>query len=182
MPASFRNSDAPKNGSHWIWLALVIVIFAIVASAMDPALGWTWHGPFGASATLALLNVLPFLLIVALLTALTRRVILASWIGFLLLVASYAANSIKLQQLEMPLLPGDFHFLEELGSALPLFVHYIGTSWLPLLAVLVVIAVTIALFRETPWSAMRGWTRVVVASATVVLGIGMVQGWTPWRT
>ena len=182
MSASLRNSDAPRNGSHWIWLALVIVIFAIVASAMDPALGWTWRGSFGASATLALLNVVPFLLIVALITALTRRVVLASWIGLLLLVASYAANSIKLQQLEMPLLPGDFHFLEELGSALPLFVHYIGTSWLPLLVVAVLIAVTIALLRETPWSAMRGWTRVVVASATVVLGIGMVQGWTPWRS
>ncbi|MEP6881822.1 MAG: LTA synthase family protein [Dokdonella sp.] len=182
MSAILRKVEATKNGSHWIWLALVTVIFAIVASAMDPALGWLWKGPYGSSAVLALLNILPFLLIVALITALSRRVLLASWIGLLLLVASYAANTIKLQQLEMPLLPGDFHFLEELGSALPLFAHYIGTSWLPLAIAAGLVVLTVALFREAPWPAMRGWTRVVVASATVVLGIGMVHGWTPWRS
>ncbi|MBK7013945.1 MAG: hypothetical protein IPH43_16045 [Xanthomonadales bacterium] len=39
----------------------------------------------------------------------------------MLLIASHAANTAKLQQLEMPLLPG-FHFLGEIGSALRLFV------------------------------------------------------------
>jgi phosphoglycerol transferase MdoB-like AlkP superfamily enzyme len=182
MIVSPASSALKKNLPHAAWLLLVVVVFGIIASWMDPALRWPWPGDTGSSALLAALNILPFVLIVVLLTALTRRVILASWIGALLLVGTYAANAIKLQQLEMPLLPGDFHFLEEIGSALPLFVHYIGTSWLPVLVALGLIALTIALFRETPWGFMRGWTRVLVASTTIILGVGLVQGWTPWRS
>lgn len=176
------SSSMKQNHLSLAWLFLVTVIFAIVASAMDPALGWLWAEPWPMGAQLAALNILPFVLIVILLSALTRRVVLSSWIGLLVLVGSYAANAVKVQQLEMPLLPGDFHFLQELGSALPLFAHYIGTSALPILIGLVLIALTIALCREAPWPAMRGWRRIVVASAVVVLGIGMVQGWKPWRS
>jgi phosphoglycerol transferase MdoB-like AlkP superfamily enzyme len=182
MIVSPASSALKKNLPHAVWLLLVVVLFGIIASWMDPALRWPWPGDTGSSALLAALNVLPFVLIVLLLTALTRRVVLASWIGALLLIGSYAANAIKLQQLEMPLLPGDFHFLEEIGSALPLFVHYIGTSWLPVLIAVVLIALTVALFRETPWAMMRGWARLFVASATIILGVGLVQGWTPWRS
>ncbi|MFZ1837345.1 MAG: LTA synthase family protein, partial [Dokdonella sp.] len=87
----------------------------------------------------------------------------------------------KLQQLEMPLLPGDFHFLEEIGSALPLFVHYIGTSLQPVLIALGVLALTVALFREAAWPLIRGWKRLAVAAVSITLGVGIIQGWTPWR-
>src|SRR5690606_7935121 len=116
------------------------------------------------------------------LSALTRRVVLSSWLGMLLLAGSYAANAAKLEQLQMPLLPGDFHFLQQLGPALSLFGHYIGTNALPIVIAVGVLAVSVALFRETPWPAMRGWTRVAVGAASVALGIGLIQGWTPWRT
>lgn len=182
MKPARAHSRMKQNLLAAAWLILVVVIFAIVASVMDPAIGWLWSAPWDTAAQLALLNVLPFVMIVILLSALTRRPVLSSWLGLLLLVGSYAANTIKLQQLEMPLLPGDFHFLQELGSALPLFAHYIGTSGLPILIGLVLLALTIVLFRESPWSAMRGWMRVVVASAVIVLGVGLVQGWSPWRS
>ncbi len=182
MISSATPSRNKQNLSALAWLVLAVVIFAIVVSAMDPAIGWLWNSPWEWSAQLAALNILPFVLIVILLSALTRRIVLSSWIGALLLIASYAANTAKMEQLEMPLLPGDFHFLQDLGATLPLFAHYIGASWLPILIGVVLIGLTIALFRESPWPAMHGWRRVIVVSAVIVLGVGLVQGWTPWRS
>ncbi len=181
MTATPQSTPLKRNLPHVLWLLLVVVIFAISASWLDPALGWPMHAVDGAHLGLVAINILPFVLIVLLLGALTRRVVLSSWIGLLLLLASHAANTVKLQQLDMPLLPGDFHFLEEIGSALPLFVHYIGTSLLPVLAALGLLALTLALFREAAWPLMRGWTRAGVAVVTLVLGVGIFQGWTPWR-
>ncbi len=137
MTATPLSTPLRRNLPHVLWLLLVVVIFAISASWLDPALGWPMYAVDGAHLGLVAINILPFVLIVLLLGALTRRVVLSSWIGLLLLIASHAANTAKLQQLEMPLLPGDFHFLEEIGSALPLFVHYIGTSLQPVLIALV---------------------------------------------
>ncbi len=181
MTATPHSTPLKRNLPHVLWMLLVVVIFAISASWLDPALGWPMHEVDGAHLGLVAINILPFVLVVLLLSALTRRVVLSSWIGLLLLLASHAANSVKLQQLEMPLLPGDFHFLEEIGSALPLFVHYIGTSLLPVLIALGLLALTLALFREAAWPLMRGWTRAGVAVVTLALGIGIIQGWTPWR-
>jgi len=156
--------------------------FVVVASWSDKALVWPWFDTEPPSWELAALNILPFILIVLLLCALTRRVILSSWLGLLLLVASYAANAAKLEQLEMPLLPGDFHFLSDLGSALPLFSHYLGAGLVPILVLVGVLALTIALFREKAWPAMRGWTRLGVAFGTIALGVSLIGGWTPWRS
>ena len=182
MTAISHSSSLKSNLPHLVWMLLVAVIFAISASWLDPALGWPVSDASGAYAGLVAINILPFVLIVVLLSALTRRVVLSSWIGLLLLIGTYAANAVKLQQLEMPLLPGDFHFLEEIGSALPLFAHYIGTSLLPLLIALALLVLTLALFREAAWPMMRGWTRAGVAVATLALGVGIVQGWAPWRS
>ena len=182
MTAIPHSSSLKQNLPHLVWMLLVALIFAISASWLDPALGWPQGGANASYVGLITINILPYLLIVVLLTALTRRVVLASWIGMLLLVASYAANAAKLEQLEMPLLPGDFHFLQDLGATLPLFAHYIGTSFLPLLVAVALLALTVALFREAAWPMMRGWTRVGVAVATIALGIGIIQGWAPWRS
>jgi phosphoglycerol transferase MdoB-like AlkP superfamily enzyme len=181
MNAIARPASPGRNLLPIVWLSLTVVLYGLVASALDPALAWPWLGADVPDWSLIALNILPFALIAIALCALTRRVILASWIGMLVLVASYAANAAKLEQLQMPLLPGDFHFLQQLGPALALFGHYIGANALPILIALGVLAISIALIRETPWAAMRGWTRLVVAAASIALGIGLVQGWTPWR-
>ncbi len=182
MTAIPQSSSLKQNLTHLVWLLLVVLIFAISASWLDPALAWPLGDAGWSYVELIGINILPFVLIVGLLSALSRRVVLSSWIGLLLLVGSYAANAVKLQQLEMPLLPADFHFLEEIGSALPLFAHYIGTSFLPLLIAVALLALTLALFREAAWPMMRGWARVGVAVVTLALGIGIVQGWAPWRS
>ncbi|MEZ5461437.1 LTA synthase family protein [Dokdonella sp.] len=182
MTASALPSSARQNRLSLVWLGVLVLAFMVVASWFDPALVWPWFGAEAPSWELAALNILPFVLVVLLLCALTRRVILSSWLGLLLIVGSYAANAAKLEQLEMPLLPGDFHFLSDLGSALPLFSHYMGAGIAPILISVGVLALTIALFREKAWPAMRGWTRVSVAVATIALGVGLISGWAPWRS
>lgn len=182
MTAISHFASVKQNLTHPVWMLLVAMIYAICASWLDPGLGWPTGNAGWTYFSLVAINILPFLLIVVLLSALTRRVVLSSWIGLLLLVASYAANAVKLEQLEMPLLPGDFHFLEEIGSSLPLFAHYIGTSFRPLLLAITLIALTIGLFREAAWPMMRGWTRVGVTALAVALGVGLFQGWFPWRS
>lgn len=182
MTAIPQSSSLKQNLTHLVWLLLVAVIFAISASWLDPALGWPLGYATWSYAGLVGINILPFVLVVVLLSALSRRVVLSSWIGLMLLVASYAANAVKLEQLEMPLLPGDFHFLQDIGSTLPLFAHYIGTSVLPVLIAVVLLALTLVLFREAAWPMMRGWTRAGLAMATLALGIGIIQGWAPLRS
>lgn len=181
MTAILHPASLKQNLTHLVWLLLVVVIFAIGASWLDPALAWPLSETGWSYAERVAINILPFVLIVVLLSALTRRVVLSSWIGLILLIAIYAANAAKIEQLEMPLLPGDFHFLQDLGATLPLFAHYIGTSFLPVLIVVALVALTLALLREAAWPMMRGWTRAGVAVVTLALGIGIVQGWAPWR-
>ena len=182
MTATPQASALKRSLPFAAWLLLAALIFAIAASWLDPAIGWPWTDLDASHLGLVAINILPFVLVTALLCALTRRVVLSNWIGFMLLVGSYAANAAKLQQLEMPLLPGDFHFLQELGSALPLFIHYIGTSFMPVLIAATLLALTLALFRETPWPVMRGWSRIAVASVSIIIGAGIIQGWAPLRS
>lgn len=182
MTAPAAPNSVRQNRLSLVWLGVVVFVLVVVASSFDPALVWPWFGDEAPSWELAALNILPFVLIVMLLCALTRRVILSGWLGLLLVVASYAANAAKLEQLEMPLLPGDFHFLSDLDATLPLFSHYLGSGPLPILVAVGVLTLTIALFREKAWPAMRGWTRVSVALATIALSAGLVSGWAPWRS
>jgi phosphoglycerol transferase MdoB-like AlkP superfamily enzyme len=181
MNAIARPASPGRNLLPIVWLSLTVVLYGLVASAADPALAWPWFGATAPDWSLIALNILPFAILAIAFSALTRRVILASWIGMLVLVASYAANAAKLEQLQMPLLPGDFHFLQQLGPALSLFGHYIGANAMPNVIALAVLAISIGLFRETPWPAKRGWTRLAVAAISIALGIGLVQGWSPWR-
>lgn len=181
MTSAQRPAIAARNWQSASWLLLLVLLFALAVGRLDPAFGGSIGLGDAHAWQIALLGTIPFLLLVLLLCALTRRVLLASWIGGLLLAATFAANAVKVEQLEMPLLPGDFHFLEQIGSSWSLFSHYLGSSGLAILSGVVILGLTIALSRETPWPAMRGWRRVALACATVVLGTGLLAGWSPWR-
>lgn len=180
MSAALRRPSATRTAHAVVWLVLAVCGFAMLVSWLDPAIGWPW--PEAASAGLVALNVVPFLLLVVLFVALTRRVVLAVWLGLLAVVASYAANAIKLEQLQMPLLPGDFHFLLDPGAVLPLFAHYIGHNAVPLLIGLGVLATSIALVREPALRSLRGWSRVALGGGSFALLAGLVHGVAPWRS
>ena len=181
MTSNLRPATAGRNWHSALWLLLLVVLFALGVERLDPAFGGAVGLADARAWQLALLGAIPFLLVVLLVCALTRRVLLASWIGGLLLAATFGANAVKVEQLEMPLLPGDFHFLQEIGSSWPLFSHYLGSSGMVLLVVAVILLLTLALVRETPWPAMRGWRRLALATFTLVMATGLLVGWTPWR-
>lgn len=170
-----------RNAQAVLWLLLVAVGFALLISGLDPALAWP-PGNGAQTWSVVVINTLPFLLIVLALCAVTRRPVLSAWLSTLILLGVYIANSMKVEQLEMPLLPGDFQFLTQLGAALPLFSHYIGTNLLPILVAFGVIALTGALFLESALPALRGWRRALLGGTVAALAVGLVQGWAPWRS
>ena len=181
MSTTARSLDPRSKAATLIWLLLLPVLLAILVSVVDPA----WSAPAANAAApgwlVATVNMLPFLLIVAVLLALTRRVLFSSWIGIAALLATYAANRIKLEQLQMPLLPGDFQFLSEPAAALPLFGHYVGMSAWQALIALALLAFSVLLWRQPPVDMPRRWPRVAIATIPVILGFGLLQGWTPWK-
>ena len=164
-----------------VWLALVSVGFGVLVSALDGGLAWpVLDGTFGGLGVVVL-NVLPFLALVGVLVALTRRVLLSTWLGLLVLVAVYAANHAKFTQLQMPLLPGDFRFLLDLPSALPLFTHYVGHDARVLAALVAVLAISVSLAWEPITRGLRGRSRAALGAACSLFVVGLVAGWTPWR-
>ena len=175
-----REPRTTRTAHAVIWLCLVACGLGLLVSWLDPAIGWPL--PDANRLALVALNLAPFLLLVVLLVALTRRVVLSAWLGLLVLVAGYAANTAKLEQLQMPLLPGDFHFLLDLGAVLPLFTHYIGHNAVPLVGGLALLALSAALVvREPALRSLRGWPRMLLGGASVALLAGLVLGAAPWR-
>ncbi len=164
-----------------IWLALVVAGFGVLASALDPALAWPLFGETPTDYYVVALNIVPFLLVVAILFALTRRVLLSSWIGAILLVAVYLANQAKFGQLQMPLLPGDFRFLLDPAAAVPLFAHYANGYVTIAVVALAILGITAALAFEAPVRAVRGWKRLASASATLALVVMLAVGSSPWH-
>ena len=164
------------------WLALATVGFAVLASWLDPGLAWPVLDATMAGAGVIALNVLPFLALVGLLIALTRRVLLSTWLATLVLVTLYATNAAKLTQLQMPLLPGDFRFLLDPTSALPLFAHYVGHDARVIAALLAVLAISVALAWEPVLHRLRGAAQATLGAACMLFVVGLVAGWAPWRS
>lgn len=164
------------------WLLLVVAGFGVLASWLDPALAWPLFGSAGFDAFVVALNIVPFLLVVALMFALTRRPILSAWVGSLLLVGIYLANQAKFGQLQMPLLPADFRFLLDPAAAVSLFAHYTSGQGAIIATTLVLLGITIALAFEAPVRALSAWPRAVLGVATLALAVMLGTGATPWRT
>lgn len=127
------------------------------------------------------LNALPALTLFGLLLALTRRVLLSSWLVLLAVGALYAANSAKLGRLQAPLLPADLRFLAEPGPALKLFSQYLHLDWVHLALFGGALALSFALCRERRLHSLSGWRAPLLGAAALLAGIGLVAGSTPWR-
>ncbi len=178
-------AGADGNTPRWthaaLWLSLVAAGFGVLASWLDPALAWPLLDGSWSGTGVVALNVLPFVLLVVALVALTRRLLLSTWIALLALVALYAANSLKSAQLQMPLLPADFRFLLDPAATLPLFAHYLGHHAGALLAGVALLAITVALVREPALRGLRSWPRAALAATSVLAMVGLGAGWAPWR-
>jgi phosphoglycerol transferase MdoB-like AlkP superfamily enzyme len=128
-----------------------------------------------------LLNALPALAVFGLLLALTRRLLLSTWLMLLILLGLYGANSAKLGSLQMPLLPADLRFLTEPGPALQLFSQYLRVDALHGALLAGALGITLLLARERRLRALAGWPRVVLGMGSLVVCASLVSGATPWR-
>jgi hypothetical protein len=163
-----------------LWMLTLGVAFIVLISWLDPALPWpmTFHGvqPWH----MATLNVIPVLMITALLTVLTRRVLLASWLSVLVLTALYTINSVKLSQLATPLLPDDFHFLRELRLNYSFLSTYLAMGQMQLLVGFGMLAITLLLVGEPALVQMSGIQRVLGGIVILGASISLLYGAGPW--
>jgi phosphoglycerol transferase MdoB-like AlkP superfamily enzyme len=179
LPASIARRDLVRAGIGVLaCVALVVVLIGQPSAPVDPD---TLPLALGTRILLATLNVLPVLALGALLLALTRRVLLSSWIVLLALLALYAANTAKMRFVQTPLLPADLRFLTEPRPALELFSQYLHFDLKGALLALVVLAVTVLLWRERPWSFVRGTRRLILGAAAIVVCATLFAGCAPWR-
>ena len=128
-----------------------------------------------------LLNALPALAVFGLLLALTRRLLLSTWLMLLVLLGLYGANAAKLGSLQVPLLPADLRFLAEPGPALRLFSQYLRVDALHGALVACALGITLLLARERRRCALGGWPRVVLGAGSLLVCASLVAGATPWR-
>ena len=178
-----RNFSRHRSGAQF-GLALLVAsaVLVVLVERLDPAFAWTSDTVHATSLfNLLLLNALPLAATMLLLLALTRRVVLATWLTGLLGFAMFAANRAKLSELQTPLLPADFRFLAEPGPALALFAHYMTFSAGSIASVLVVVVVTVFFARRRGSPVLVGWWRAVLAIVATVIAISLIAGSPPWR-
>jgi phosphoglycerol transferase MdoB-like AlkP superfamily enzyme len=163
-----------------LWVLVLGAGYALLISWLDPALPWPvklerepWF--------LTILNVVPVLMLCALLTVVTGRVVLASWLTLLVLALLYAINAAKVAQLATPLLPEDLFFLRELRLNYAFFSTYLASGVTPLLIAAVIVAITLALTREAVLLRLSGSRRVLSAVAILGAGVSLLYGAGPWN-
>jgi len=156
------------------------VAYTLFISWLDPALPSPATFRSVQHWWLALLNVIPVLMLTAILVVITRRLVLSTWLTLLVLAILYTVNRLKMQELATPLLPDDFHFLRALGVSYSFFANYLTGARMQLVVAALVFAVTLMLSREPVIASLRGSRRAVAAVIAVVLAITLLQGRTPW--
>lgn len=160
----------------------MVVIFGLLVSWLDPALPWPLSFTSLEPWSMLALNLLPVVLLHALLYIVTRRLVLAGWLSVLLLAALYAINAVKVRELATPLLPDDFLFLKAIKVNYSFFSNYLAASRQQLLWAIGILGVTALLTRERATLSMSGYKRLFAGLCVVALMFTLVQGRAPWRT
>ena len=159
------------------WPLLAVLLGTAAALWLDPLFAHSGDTLAGW-LVVAVLNGIPCALLLLLLFALSRRLIVSSVVAIALYAAVVAASTIKLEQLGLPLLPGDFGFLSS-GGGLSLFWHYVEWPQALLLIGLCVLA-ALALWAE-PAQRPRGAMRAGLGLAAVAGLASLVSGTPFWR-
>ncbi len=157
------------------------LVVALLVAYLDPGVDLLRSPERATTLQTLLLNVLPAFAVFGLVLALTRRLLLSSWLVLLALGGLYAANNAKVGALQTPLLPADLRFFAEPGPALQLFWQYLRlgmTSWLLLGGGL---AITAALWREKRLQLLAGWRAGVLGTIAIVVTCSLMLGASPWR-
>lgn len=159
-------------------LLVICCLWIAVIALLDPA--FSVADPQQNNWSIAFRNAIPPTLLTLLLWTSTRRLLLSTWITVLILSALYAANALKLEHLETPLLPTDFRVIgNNFGGGLLL--HYLPSAPRDIIASVVAALVLIGLCLEPPSAWLRAWRRGAFALVSIVLGASLLAGVSPWR-
>ncbi|MEO5625441.1 MAG: LTA synthase family protein, partial [Dokdonella sp.] len=175
-----QRSSSPARRHAVQVLACALLVLLLVAH-LDPGIDLT--APMQRSTTVhtLLLNGLPALTVFALMLALTRRLLLSSWLVLLGVAGLYAANSAKLGSLQTPLLPADLRFFAEPGPAVQLFSHYLHLDATHALLIALALGLTVLLCRENRLALLAGWRAPTLAALALLAAGSLIVGTAPWR-
>jgi hypothetical protein len=156
---------------------VILCLLAITAAAIVVLLP-RWLDPALATAPTAILaaNAWPLVLLWLLLWALTRRAVTAASLVALLAVAFYTANQIKLQNLEVPLMPADLRVAGQFVTSAELFLRYLDFN--PLHALLPACVLLLWLYEPVPHR-NGGVLRATTALLMLLMLAGIPLGWQP---
>jgi hypothetical protein len=165
-----RRRTLPAVAVSWLLAAAGAVLVACLPRWLDPGL---------ATAALRLwaLNALPFLLLWVLAWGVTRRPVTAAALVSLFAAALYSANRLKLQYLELPLLPADLVVATQVAGNPALFVRYLDIN--PLFLLLPVAVLLLWRYEPLPRRRFR-LARVAAAAGVLLLLAGLPRGAPPW--
>jgi len=150
---------------------------AALVACEDPA--FAADGALLADPLAAAINVIPFVLVALLLLVATRRALLSFGLAALLLHLLYAANAMKLELLDTPVLPADFVLLGHLGDGGGLLLHYVPRSAIACLLLVLGCVVALA-WWERPWQRLRGSRHALASVLVLAFGASLLGGTAPW--
>lgn len=184
MPPSEHIAPLPERRRllhEGVAVSACALLVVLLVAQLDPGVDLAQTVLTGANLHVLLLNALPVLTALALLVALTRRLLLSSWLVLLAVGGLYAANSAKLGTLQMPLLPADLRFFAEPGPALHLFSQYLHVDITRALLIVLGLAITALLLREPRLRALKGWRSPLLGALALLAGCSLMLGAAPWR-
>lgn len=180
MPATVRTRRALMLLAGFAAAVLAGIALLAVVSWTDPAFatGNDAEGDLG----LALLNAVPIALVALLLFALSGRPLLACWCAALLAMLLQSISALKLQAVATPLMPGDFQLVGQLGGGDGLLGRYVPTDPVSVRNYVLIVAATIVAIALSWRVRLRWWTRGLLATGTLAIGISLFAGFPPWPT
>ncbi|HET7931882.1 MAG TPA: LTA synthase family protein [Rhodanobacteraceae bacterium] len=159
---------------------LVRVLLMTVASValvvcLDPALQ-SWQA-------LALIwrNALPVLLVMLFVYALSARTLFAIWMTLVLTWLLFTVNTIKVANMNMPLMPGDLVLVHQILHNLGFFEHYTVHGIVGVIALAIFLLVSWGLWRIERHGSRPSWvTRTLWVIVPAVFVYTMFAGVRPW--
>lgn len=164
------------------YIASLAVIFTLATGLVDGGEGVGSAQAF-SQPIFPIANALPGLLLATLLLVLSRRPLLSFGIAFVLEALVYAINTLKVSNLNTPLMPADFRMLGQLRrGGFQLLGSYLPASPWPYLALLGAVAIIVLAWRkETPLFARRTRGKRLVSGVALLLLLGtLLAGMPGW--
>ena len=160
--------------------AIVLTVLSLLALALFARASLLHFEPaLGAATQPALfwISMLPVLLVLGVLFALSGKLLFTAWTGFWLLWGLYLANHEKIEHLSRSLRPGDFSAVPTFLGSPGLFVPYLETEGGGLWLAGAGIALALLLLVFEPRSLrLAWWLRLPTAVVCGVMFLGLLRG------